>query len=129
MRMIVHQFVEDALSAMHVGEGHEDWMNSGSYQPGSRRNLVTSFSQDLNRPGALFNFGDLTELTSTGVQDAALRTQLLGILQRASDAATTGAFTQKEQALADFPALLQKVRGVSIPSVTADYLGQIARSL
>jgi prepilin-type N-terminal cleavage/methylation domain-containing protein len=127
VRTVVRQFVNDAFVAMHVGDGHENWMKMGGYQ--AKGNLAATLSQDANAPGTLFNFGDLTQLTDAGVADAALRTQLLSDLKRASGAASAGPLAQKDQALADYVALLQKARGKSVPGVTADYLCQIARSL
>ena len=129
VRNVMSQFVNDAFKAMHVGEGHENWMKVGGYRPSSTRNLVTTLSRDIDAPGTLYNFGDLTQLTEAGVPDAALRTQLLSALKRASDAATLGPLMQKDQAIAEYVGVLQKVRGISVPSTTADYLCQIARSL
>jgi prepilin-type N-terminal cleavage/methylation domain-containing protein/prepilin-type processing-associated H-X9-DG protein len=129
VRFVVSQFMNDAFKAMHIGEGRENWMKVPGYQAGSLRTTVITLSRDVNRPGAIFNFGDLTQLTETGVADPALRTQLLGLLKRASSAASLGPLIQKDQSLAEFVAVLQKAKGVSVPRTTADYLCQIAKSL
>ncbi len=128
VRGVMRQFVDDVFKAMHVGEGGENWMQVPGYQPGSR-SLVTTLSMDLDRPGTIFNFGDLMQLTEAGVADAALRSALMDDLKRASDAASAGLLAQKDQSLAEFVATLQKVAGGSVPHVTAGYLCQIARSI
>ncbi len=125
---VMRQFVDDVFKAMHVGEGGEDWMRVPGYQPG-RTSLTTTLSKDLSRPGAIFNFGDLMQLTETGVADAALRSELMDDLKRASDAASAGMVAQKDRALAGFVATLQKAAGGLVPHMTADYLCQVARSI
>ena len=129
VRFIVNQFTDDAFRAMHVGEGHENWTKIGGYQPGSSRTVSSTLGQDLNRPGTLFNLGDLMQLTQAGVTDPVLQSQIIGVLRQAADASKMGLSGQKEQYLAQFVAIVQKARGTSIPATTADYLCQIARSL
>lgn len=129
VRTVMRQFTDDAFRAMHVGAGNENWTKLGGYQPGLRDRLVSTLSTDLSRPGTLFNFSDLTTLIQTGVQDPALQTQLLSDVKRAADASAGGVLAQKDQAIAEIVAVLQKARGTSVPSVTADYLCQVARSL
>jgi len=129
VRSAMRQFTDDAFRAMHVGAGNENWTKMSGYQPGSRGDLVTTSSMDLSRPGTLFNFGDLSSLIQAGVQDPALQTQLLNDVKQAADASAKGALAQKDQAIGGIIAVLQKARGTSVPSVTADYLCQIARSL
>jgi prepilin-type processing-associated H-X9-DG protein len=128
VRTVVQQFTDDAFRAMQVGAGHENWTKLGGYQPG-RSSQGLLLSKNVSTPGTLFNFGDLTQLTDAGVADGKLRTQLLGLVKLASDAAAGGPVAQKDQALADYVSILQKVRGISVPGATADYLSQIARSL
>ena len=114
---------------MHLGEGRENWTRIGGYRATSKQGFATTLSQNTSVPGALFSFGDLTRLTTDGVEDAALRTQLLKDVKAASDAASTGQLARKDQAIAAFVATLQKASGMSVPSMTADYLCQIARSI
>jgi prepilin-type N-terminal cleavage/methylation domain-containing protein/prepilin-type processing-associated H-X9-DG protein len=129
VRAIMRQLTEDVLKAMHVGAGHENWLKAGRYYPDARQSLAAALSRNTGAPGAIFSFGDLTQLTESGIQDAALRTRLSGLLKRASDAASAGFFAEKQQALADYVTTVQKARGVSVALATADYLCQVARSL
>jgi prepilin-type N-terminal cleavage/methylation domain-containing protein/prepilin-type processing-associated H-X9-DG protein len=119
VRMVFRGFTNDVLfNAMRLGTGGEHWMSFGSV------GLITSGGKPV-----IFNFQDLEQLTRDGIKDPATRDQLLRILRQASEAASAGLESQKEQALAEFVALLQKVKGRQESYVTADSLSQIARSL
>lgn len=129
VRSVMETFTAEIFTAMQLGAGRENWEKLVGYHPGEIRNLVTTLSQDTNRSGTIFNLGDLTRLTDSGVTDPALRAELLDALQRASEAASSGQTALKDQALAGYITVLQKVRGDYNPYITVDYLEQVARSL
>jgi hypothetical protein len=89
---------------------------------------------DVLRPGshgvrALYNFGDLADLTNAYLPAVQLEDELLRLLDHASRAADKGHEEQKERFLGRYIAVLQKVRGRFLPAVQADALIGIARSL
>jgi len=119
VRTIFGGFTENVIEAMQLGAYNEDWMNQQS---------------DVMPPMAplhsgIFSFHSLGILTTEFVSDAKLQSELLRMLRQAEHAADQGHVAQKERWLANFAAVLQKVRGVALPAVQAEALMLIAKSL
>jgi prepilin-type processing-associated H-X9-DG protein len=118
VRFVTSSLSADLLKAMKVGQNREDWQNAGSIA------MVTSSSNP-----AIYNFEDLTTLTKSWVTDLKTQSYLLRSVQAAADAAATGNLQLKAQALSDYVAILQKVKGTGVDYLPAESLSQIAKSL
>jgi len=117
VRMVMQEFVGDALAAMKVGTNHENWLGLPAVQ------LVYLPTE------ALFNFDDLAELTRAYVMDRKLEGTLLRLLEHADDAGDRGESAHHVPWLDRYIGVLQKVRGTQLPAVQADPLILIGRSL
>jgi prepilin-type N-terminal cleavage/methylation domain-containing protein len=108
----------DLLAAMHVGVYDEPWESLAG----------TSISAGpLAHPGP-FSFEVLQRLVES-VGDDRLQKELVRMTRQAQQAAQQGHQDQKERWLAAIAAVLQKVRGTSLPAVQADAIIVIASSL
>lgn len=117
VRTVMQQFVSEALLAVGAGSNDEQWQGLPAVQ------------LEYAPVTTLFNFADLTELTSAYVTDTKLERTLLQLADHAAAAPDRGASGQHVAWLDDYIALLQKVRGSELPAVQADPLILIARGL
>jgi prepilin-type N-terminal cleavage/methylation domain-containing protein/prepilin-type processing-associated H-X9-DG protein len=129
VRDVVRGFTVDVLNAMQVGAYGEDWMSIGG----------VDFA-DAQEP-RIFNFSDLAVLTREYVPNDVsypdgppvalpmLQSTLLHHLRQAEHFDERGLTRQKQRELERYAAVLQKVRGTSLPAVQVDALLQVARSL
>ena len=117
VRVVFQDFVTDALAAIKVGTNHENWLGLPAVQ------------LDYNPTTALFNVGDLAELTQASVMDRKLEKTLLQILEHAGAADDRGKSGHHVPWFDRYIGLLQKVRGTELPAAQADPLIMIARAL
>jgi prepilin-type N-terminal cleavage/methylation domain-containing protein/prepilin-type processing-associated H-X9-DG protein len=118
VRFIVRTLTQNIEQAMELGAYGENWMQLPGIPLGG----------SLADAG-VFNFDSLARLTADFVDDPGLQSELLRILRQAQQAAAQGHERQKERWLAEYAAVLQKVRAISLPAVQADALAVIAKSL
>jgi prepilin-type N-terminal cleavage/methylation domain-containing protein len=115
-------FVERTRAAMQIGARNEVAHTGGV-------NLA-----DIVRPGmrgttAIFNLGNLAELTRMFVHDEKLEAELLRLLRIASQAGKQGHTAQQERFLREYLAVLQKVRGLQLPAVQTDVLTFVGKAV
>lgn len=122
---IRHRFfaiLDKTKAAMQLGaygeREHTDGVNLGEiFHPGTAGVV------------AIYNFGDLAELTRTWLPAVQLEGELLRLLRQAAAAASREHMQRKQRLLGRYIAILQEVRGRVLPAVQADALISIAKSL
>lgn len=119
VRGLVRNFAHSVASAMQLGANNEQWQQLPGVPVGEAKPPY---------PG-LFSFDDLADLTTDYVSDPGLQKELVRYLRQAGQAARQGHEAQKEKWMSEYAAVLQKVRGRSLPAVQADALLFIGRSL
>ena len=115
VRTVFAQFTADVLRAMQFGVNGETATPAVSLPAAS---ATGNYSYDA-----------LGRLTTSYVGDPRLQGELLRMLRQSQQAANQGHLPQKERWLAEYIAILQKVRGTMLPAVQAEALILIARSL
>jgi type II secretory pathway pseudopilin PulG len=117
VRAVFRQFVKDATNVLQFGANNEVWMEL----PGVPL---------TNEPShAIFNLGDLEQLTRQYVLDSKDQRTLLRYLERAETTGGRNEGHKRAQSLEASVDLLRRIRGASLPAVQADVLIQIAESL
>lgn len=119
VREAFRTFTMDVLGAMQLGAYGENWMAFET---------IDASLPAVQQP-AVFNFPHLAMLTEDYVPDGLIQASLLHHVRLAEQFAQKGLLTQKERELGRYMAVLQKVRGTSLPAVQADVLLQIANTL
>jgi prepilin-type N-terminal cleavage/methylation domain-containing protein/prepilin-type processing-associated H-X9-DG protein len=118
VRGVFRSFTENALKAMDVGVYGEQWLE------------IDGLSVPANAANAgVFSLEALTRLTVEYVTDPKLQSDLTAKVQRADVAARQGNHADKQQLLAEFADVLQKVRGAGVSAAYADALLVIAKVL
>jgi prepilin-type N-terminal cleavage/methylation domain-containing protein len=118
VRTIFRDFTLNIASAMELGAYGENWMQLPGVPVGKSAAHV-----------GVFSFQSLASLTEEYLDDSDLDEELLRPLRQAHQAADHGQDRQKQRWLAEYVAVLQKVRGTALPAVQADALILIAKSL
>jgi prepilin-type N-terminal cleavage/methylation domain-containing protein/prepilin-type processing-associated H-X9-DG protein len=118
VRGVFARFTLDAAAAMQLGAYNEAWMELAGVP------LPASPAHSGN-----FTYDALGRLTADYVSDPSLEATLVDLVQRAKAAEAAGDLALKDQLLARYVSILQKVRGFVVPAAQAEALIVIASSL
>jgi prepilin-type N-terminal cleavage/methylation domain-containing protein len=122
IRFRFFSLVERTRAAMQIGVNNEVAHTGGV-------NLADIVRPDMRGTTAIFNLGNLAELTRMFVHDDKLEAELLRLLRIAGQAGKQGHPAQQERALEQYLSVLQKVRALKLPAGQTDVLTFVGKAV